>query len=538
MTYVVNSLDPTQPTDDKGAMQGAEEIRGLKSRINAIIAGANKNTQVRQTVLMGSSDANGVPSAVVLSAGLNCDLNPIVITAAASFDINGANDAVAQLASDGTDFFSNLQASNKSFLTGIVGSGSGFLGHQLIPPQYGYTFDRTKGAILNFEGVDASTSIIDDFGNTWTTAGNAQIDTAQFKFGTSSLLLDGTGDYVESTEITLLGEGSWESSLWFRINALPGAAARSYLLHASNAANFGATLNLFNNAGTTKLELSLSSNGTSFDITSATVGTNTVWALNQWNKVRLVFDALAGTYRIYLSLNGAIETQDLSVSSTLLISILTKFRIGTDGAGASGFNGWIDAVRFIQCATATAIETPAVVAPNITNYTTHFFSLAAVGTLSAMQMYQVITASIVAGTNPTMEAVALTFIGEADTGVAASSAVRTYAYNGQYVSALIALPAVATAASATHNIGVTPRKFTVELVCVTTDAGYNPGDCVRNWDENNGGVICPATFGANKYTIFTVRGTTDTRVVHKTTGVNTAITATRWKYRFFADRGW
>lgn len=52
--------------------------------------------------------------------------------------------------------------------------------------------------LSGFEGADASTTFDDesDSNNSVTAAGDAQIDTAQKKFGNSSLLLDGTGDYL------------------------------------------------------------------------------------------------------------------------------------------------------------------------------------------------------------------------------------------------------------------------------------------------------------------------------------------------------
>src|SRR5262245_3032440 len=55
--------------------------------------------------------------------------------------------------------------------------------------------DASTKVLLSFDGADASTTITDTAAggaaHTWTAAGNAQIDTAQFKFGGSSLLCDG-----------------------------------------------------------------------------------------------------------------------------------------------------------------------------------------------------------------------------------------------------------------------------------------------------------------------------------------------------------
>src|SRR5262245_57173192 len=57
--------------------------------------------------------------------------------------------------------------------------------------------DSFTKLLLKMPGADGSTTITDfspsQRGNA-TVVGNAQVDTAQFKFGTGSLLLDGAGD--------------------------------------------------------------------------------------------------------------------------------------------------------------------------------------------------------------------------------------------------------------------------------------------------------------------------------------------------------
>jgi hypothetical protein len=56
--------------------------------------------------------------------------------------------------------------------------------------------------LLHGNGTDASTTITDSAsgGKTQTAVGNAQIDTAQKKFGTGSILFDGTGDYATTPD--------------------------------------------------------------------------------------------------------------------------------------------------------------------------------------------------------------------------------------------------------------------------------------------------------------------------------------------------
>src|SRR3990167_5725818 len=60
----------------------------------------------------------------------------------------------------------------------------------------GSAWDSYTQLLLHCDGVDAATTFTDEIGKAVTANGNAQIDTAQKKFGTASGLFDGTGDYL------------------------------------------------------------------------------------------------------------------------------------------------------------------------------------------------------------------------------------------------------------------------------------------------------------------------------------------------------
>lgn len=79
-------------------------------------------------------------------------------------------------------------------------------------------------SLLHFDGTDGSTTLTDQKGKTWTAAGNAQIDTAQSKFGTASCLYDGSGDYIYGNGSTdfAFGSGDFTVELWVRPAALTG----------------------------------------------------------------------------------------------------------------------------------------------------------------------------------------------------------------------------------------------------------------------------------------------------------------------------
>ncbi len=61
-----------------------------------------------------------------------------------------------------------------------------------------------------------------------TFVGNSELDTAQFKFGTASMLFDGTGDYASYPDGTFeLGSSAWTIEGWVRLNTLPSDSIMS-----------------------------------------------------------------------------------------------------------------------------------------------------------------------------------------------------------------------------------------------------------------------------------------------------------------------
>jgi hypothetical protein len=88
----------------------------------------------------------------------------------------------------------------------------------------GGTVDEDMVLLLHCNGTDGSTSFPDSAlgGNaphTITANGDAQVDTAQKKFGTGSLLGDGTGDYLETPDNANWDfSGAFTIDFWVRFN--------------------------------------------------------------------------------------------------------------------------------------------------------------------------------------------------------------------------------------------------------------------------------------------------------------------------------
>lgn len=481
--YIPDVNNTAEPIIGRPAGTAAAEFRGIKTLLATLAVAGLASSSVRQAIQSASLDANGQNNAITVGAGLRPGLlataNPYHLSYATGFTQGKPSNLDEVIALDNADILAaNLPLSNTSYLYKIW---AGAYGSTLIPRQEGYTFDRTKQALLNFEGINGSVVTTDDFGNVWTLAGSA-ISTAQFKFGTSSIDCTGGGAKSVSTlNITTLGDGSWQAECWFRLAALPAVAGRALIFEGCNAAFFGALVLLFNNAGITKLELNLSSNGTASDIAAAVVGVNTVWTLNQWNKVRLAFDALSGTYKLYLSLNGAVETVDISIASAARICAITKLYIGTRSDGTLASNAWFDAFRLLPCVTNTSVEVPAVVAPILTDYLISFFNI------PQMKMYDVTAASVISGVNPTLTAVNRLFLGEADTSGIAVTAVRNYAVRGEFYGEQAAL-IVTTAFTFNDNIGTKLKNIQAWIECMTSEFGWKVGDRLPTWWDGNSGT--------------------------------------------------
>lgn len=94
-------------------------------------------------------------------------------------------------------------------------------------PSSEYASDSYTKLLLHCNGSDESTTFTDsgNTGHTVTANGDAQIDTAQKKFGTASGLFDGTGDYLTVPDHADwdFGTGDFTIDLWVRFNDLTTA---------------------------------------------------------------------------------------------------------------------------------------------------------------------------------------------------------------------------------------------------------------------------------------------------------------------------
>jgi len=223
--------------------------------------------------------------------------------------------------------------------------------------------------LLKGDGTNGSTSIIDNspIPKTVTAYGNAQISTAQSKFGGSSLYFDGSGDYLRipyDASICQLAVGDFTVEYWLNYSNLTNSVNgfSPVLVHGDVSSgydyfSFGPLAN-----GTVKL----------YYYTIGTVNTTTTVSPNVWN--HLAFVRTGNTLVVYI--NGVNSGSTTVNSNAPPIDTSYPFAIGMNGNG--NVTGYIDDFRITKgVARYTANFTPP---DSLPAYASASGSISAIGT--------------------------------------------------------------------------------------------------------------------------------------------------------------
>ena len=212
-------------------------------------------------------------------------------------------------------------------------STSGTVESTIIGKRDGNVDDVTK-LLLHCDGTDASTTFTDSSpsANTVTANGNAQIDTAQQKFGTGSGLFDGAADYLSasnSADFDLGGVGGADFTIdfWARFNATTEAG---FVGTAQTASNTG--WGVLWDPAISELQI--------FDGTLR--GKSWSPATNTWYHIAVVRKSTVITLYVDGTALGTVTDGDFSSDGNQL-------EIGAlNGGTARPLNGWMDEVRITK----------------------------------------------------------------------------------------------------------------------------------------------------------------------------------------------
>ncbi len=227
-------------------------------------------------------------------------------------------------------------------------------------------------ALLPFDGTNGATSTTDlsDRGYTVTFGGDAEISTAQSKFGGSSLSLDGNGDYVDLPRATnQLASQDFTIEFWFRINSGAGAGTIGFFGSYYTTPS-GKGMLMLSSATYNQIYFQWmygSGTGTDWAYLNQTQGTRTALSNNTWYHVAVTRSG--STWRLFL--NG---TQEDSVTqSDQLTDSGSTTRLGNYGPSATatdGLNGYIEDLRITK---GLARYTSNFTAPTSANFCASYF---------------------------------------------------------------------------------------------------------------------------------------------------------------------
>ena len=195
-------------------------------------------------------------------------------------------------------------------------------GQELTATEGTLTLDANT--LIDLTGQSLSVSLPSPL--VFTGFGDAQISTAQSKFGGASLLLDGTGDYLESEGAYNFGSDPFTVDMWVR----PTSGTQDGIFFDSRDSTSNDTIAL---RQSTDNLLVIRGNGTLFNI-------NNVFSANTWVHIAVTRgDPFGNTYSVFV--NGVKEGSTLFGATATAASI----HIGSDFNGSNNWEGYIDELR-------------------------------------------------------------------------------------------------------------------------------------------------------------------------------------------------
>ncbi|HCR92557.1 MAG TPA: hypothetical protein DIU47_01195, partial [Candidatus Pacebacteria bacterium] len=267
--------------------------------------------------------------------------------AAGSFPFNGRIDEVGfwkkvLSTQEITDLY-NSGNGNRFQGMNFIASDSFTLGgwfkHATIATNPDYMVAKTDGGtaddtntklLLHADGADTSTTFTDDSSSphTMTAVGNAQIDTAQSKFGGASGLFDGTGDYVTSPDHADWDFASGDFTIDFRI--------RFNVVNTAYLVTHGASM-----AGGDGWFVRYNANNLEFAYNSTTITKAWTPSSATWYHVAVV---RSGT-NLYMFIDGTQIGTTGSISGTITDNANLLVVGERDSGPGAPLNGWLDEVR-------------------------------------------------------------------------------------------------------------------------------------------------------------------------------------------------
>jgi hypothetical protein len=262
--------------------------------------------------------------------------------------------------------------------------------------------------LLGFEGSDGATGspgMTDESPSahgTATVSGNAQIDTAQFKFGSSSLLSDGSGDgltFANSSDWNLSSANSSQFTIELFARITTTTPTNRALVWCGGSVGTLSFAFWVETTGNGQLAFWGSTSGSSFNWTVATTGLT--WATGTWYHLAVDKDS-SGKVRLY---RDGVMLASATPASSILANSTQPLRVGMDGGSGRSWPGWIDEVRvtkgIARYASDTGFTVPTAAFPRGADVTSN---IAASQLISAFSQSSTLTVDDSASANQSIPA--------------------------------------------------------------------------------------------------------------------------------------
>ena len=216
------------------------------------------------------------------------------------------------------------------------------------------SWDSYTKLMLHMNGTDGSTTFTDEIAKVMTAAGNAQIDTAQYKFGGASGLFDGTGDYVTTPDHADFNFGTGDFTIDFWVSINNATNQQSFVGQWVDNNNYWAVYKE-TNAGGNKLSITFIVGGVvkgNYTLTSS-------WAVSTGTWYHLVFERYGTGAKIFIDGVAQTLTEGTAFGSNDVGDLASVLYVGSFNTTTYPLNGWIDELRISKgIARHTADFTP------------------------------------------------------------------------------------------------------------------------------------------------------------------------------------
>lgn len=346
---------------------------------------------------------------------------------------------------------------------------------RLMRPLAGVPSGTPASLLLRFDGTNGSTSFVDSSANalTVTANGDAQISTAQSKWGGASGLFDGDGDYLRVNH-TFDWDGDFTLEMWIYRNSMGGYYPTIFEAGDISGSAFGLHLHI-------STDMIACGDAQSVTMMGPTINDG------QWYHIALVRDG--GVNKMFVDgVLVASQTFNFLVANDVI-------SIGSAPNYAMPFDGYIDDLRLVPLAVYTGpfIPPSAPLSPYATQV--------AVSRQASLLLHMDGSNGSTTFTDSSQNALTVTAYGDAEISTAESKFGGSSGYfDGD--TAYLSTPA-------TSAIDISSSDFTMECWVYPVSLGGNvPQVIFHNSEDDYKGLVIGAQMFGNAYSLDLLMGDT------------------------------